>query len=56
MLLKNAEISQDIFDRLMRESVGSADLSDNTLIDKSNIASHHTILTTYTFSFPPGCA
>jgi hypothetical protein len=52
----NAEISQETFDRLMSDSIGTANLDEGTLVDKSNIASHHTILTTYTFSFPPGCA
>jgi hypothetical protein len=56
MPLTNAEISRETFDRLLNESIGTVELRDSSLVDKSNIASHHTIPTTYTFSFPPGCA
>ena len=31
----NLEVSQDIFDRLMIESIGAADISDDKLIDKA---------------------
>jgi len=47
------EISSELLDRLMHESIGAADLSDDKLVDK---ASNITIPTTYTFNFPPGCA
>lgn len=33
----NLEISQEVFDRLMNESIGTADISDDKLVDKTSV-------------------
>ena len=46
----NIEISSEMFDRLMHESVGSVDLNDDGLVDKSSLTgTYETILTSRTF-------
>lgn len=34
-MLTNLEISQEVYDRLINESIGTADIADDKLVDKA---------------------
>jgi len=49
-MLTNSEISQEVFDQLLSESIGTADLDDDKLVDKAgNMATANTCWRTCIF-------